>query len=161
MGISEQYTDDRLDRLAGAIRDEVASRREETFGLRTKSTGEMANTTLWRSLLAAGMGLVVVLSMCAHKADAAPLMSSPSTRHHLPASVAVMRVRTDQRFDDLRRKIDVGSSQTAEDLRHLRSQMKQRLEDLDDDSRTREVLLFWLASALALGLFFTALAIKF
>jgi hypothetical protein len=40
MGISEQYTDDRLDRLAGDIRDEAASRREETSELRTELRDE-------------------------------------------------------------------------------------------------------------------------
>lgn len=40
MAPSEQYTDDRLDRLAGDIRDESASRREDTSELRTELRNE-------------------------------------------------------------------------------------------------------------------------
>jgi len=42
--------------------------------------------TLWRLVLAVAFGFVFLLSVCAPKADAAPLMSSASTRHHVPAS---------------------------------------------------------------------------
>jgi len=74
--------------------------------------------------------------------------------------VTLMRFRADRRFDDLNRKIDVGSSRTAEDLQHLRSHMKEGFEDLDHDSKVRSVILFYIAIALAFWLYFGALAIK-
>jgi hypothetical protein len=170
MGSSEQYIDERLDRLAGAIRDEAAGRREDYFDLRLNLENQITNLrremtkeddSILRLLFAVAVGVVILLSVCAPKADAAPLVSSPSAHHYAPASVTLMRFRTDRRFDDLNRKIDVGSNRTAEDLRHLRSHIKEGLEELDHDSRVRSVLLFFVAIGLALWLFFGALLLKF
>src|SRR4051794_13096527 len=122
MALGEQYTDERLDRLAGDIRDEAASRREDNSNFRFDLEKQMRDleremnkedNTLWRLVLAVAVGFVFLLSVCSPKADAAPLTSSASPRHHVPASVTLMRFRADRRFDDLNRKIDVGSSRTA------------------------------------------------
>lgn len=166
MASSEQYTDERLDRLAGDIRDEVASRRGDNPNLRLNLERQVTNLSrgmtrgdgaLSRVLLAVAVGAVVLLSVCAPKADAAPLMSPPSTRHHASASVTLMRFRTDRRLDDLNRKIDVGSSRTAEDLRHLRSHMKEGFEDLDHDARARSAIVSTVLIGFVLWLFLGAL----
>jgi hypothetical protein len=169
MAFSEQYTDERLDRLAGDIRDEAARRREDNSNLPIDLEKQITNLrremtkeddTLWRLVLAVAVGFVFLLSVCAPKADAAPLMSSPSAGHHVPVSVTLMKFRTDRRFDDLNRKINDGSSRTAEDLRHLRIHMKEAFEDLDHDIRTRQDILFFAAIVIAFGLVFGSSAIK-
>jgi hypothetical protein len=147
MALSEQYTNDRLDRLAGDIRDEAASRREDNFRLRS---------TLRKGIVTAATLLIAVLAFVGAPgdADAAPLMSSPSTHHMAPASAALIEIRTDQRFDDLNRKIDSGSDRAAEELRQLWRHMKSDLKGVEDESRRRAAILYGLTVAIVIFLFF-------
>ena len=180
MALNEEYTNDRLDRLASDIRDEAASRREETSELRMELMNEIcalrkehSKDSNWVLCCALFVSLLLfLLSLPADDADAAaqarprPTTSKSAsvlvpTKKFIRVGVRVpMEGRTDQRFDDLNRKIHDGSSRTAEDLRQLRRHMKAGFEELDDDTRTRELLLFWFALLIAFWLWFCIAMIK-
>ena len=140
MGLSKEYTDDRLDRLAGATRDGAASRRGDNF-------------RPWRTFLAVGVALLIGWCAAVDDVDAAPLMSTQSAYHSTPISAALLEARTDQRLDDLSEKISADSDQADEDLQHLRRNMESSLEELDDEWHDRLGALFGVAMLVILLLY--------
>jgi hypothetical protein len=153
MASSTQYTDERLDRLAGDIRDEVTSRREETSELRTELMDEIRalrkehrkdSTILWAGALLFSM-FTLVLSLSADDADASarpktqpPLSRSesafPPTRKIARVRViSPLEVRNARRLDDLDSKIETDSVGVSEDVRHLRKQVNSGLDEVKEE----------------------------